>query len=218
MRKKWWIAGGIGAAVLVGLVGSFVWIALWVGDNISAPGPGATGSGPCGSADAVNMQLVYAAGRTVQACTRDRPACPNQTFTATANGATTSVSRFSMRNQLRSSSRRYIFSIGLDRALPADAAAQTIRLSGFVDLPGMPGAGSSGTGPGAANIQITPRDPDGESFTAVSGSLWIASMGGMAHGTIDGSFSTGSTRSDRPAPSSTTESPVSITGTFACSR
>jgi hypothetical protein len=218
MRKKWWIAGGIGAVVLVGLLGSFVWVALWIGDNIGAPGPGPTGSGSCGSADAVNIQLVYADGHTVQACTRDRPACPNQTLTGTANGGTTTVSRFSMSNQLRSSSRRYIFSIGLDRALPAEASAQTIQLRGFVDLPGQPLAGSSGTEPGQARIQITPRDPDGESFTAVSGSLSIASTHGVARGTIDGSFNTGPTRSDRPAPSSSTTPPAGITGTFACNR
>jgi hypothetical protein len=219
MRKKWWIAGGIGAVVLVGLLGSFVWVALWVGDNVGAPGPGPTGSGPCGSADAVNIQLLYADGHAVQACTRDRPACPNQTMGSSINGATTSLSRFALSNQLRSSSRRYIFSIWLDRALPADEAAQTINLSAFVDLPGQPGMSSSATGPAAARIQVTPRDPDGgDSFVTVSGSLSIASMHGIAQGTLDGSFSNGPPRSDRPAPSSTTVPPESITGSFACNR
>jgi hypothetical protein len=217
MRKKWWIAGGIGAAVLVGLVGSFVWIALWVGDNIDAPGPGPTGSGPCGSSDAVNIQLVYADGHAVQACTRDKPACPNQALLA-GNGATTSMSRFSMSNQLRSSSRRYILYMHFDRPLPAEASAQTIQLGDFVDLPGQPGVGSAGTGPAVATIQITPRDPYEDPFTTTAGSLSVASTHGVAQGRIDGSFTAGPTRPDRPAPTSTTVPPASITGTFSCSR
>jgi hypothetical protein len=217
MRKKWWIAGGIGGAVLVGLVGSFVWIALWVGDNIGAPGPGPTGTGPCGSADAVNIQLEYADGHTVQACTRDKPTCPNQALIA-GNGATAGLSRFAISNQLRSSSRRYILLILLDRPLPAEAAAQTIQISDRVDLPGQPGVGSSSDGPAVATIQITPRDPYEDTFLAASGSLSVASTHGVAQGRIDGSFVTGPTRSDRPAPTSTTVPPVSITGTFACNR
>src|SRR5438876_501224 len=93
--RLWWRIG-VGAAVLVvlGLFGGVGWAAWWVSDNIGAPGPPPTGSGPCGQADAVNLQLVFADGRIVEACTHDRPACPNQTITGTANGQTSSVSQF----------------------------------------------------------------------------------------------------------------------------
>src|ERR1700730_12417982 len=104
-RRRLWIALAVAFVVVAGLVAGLGWAAWWVYDNVGAPGPGATGSGPCSSADAVNLQLVFADGHTTQICTRDRPSCPNQT-NPNANMNATSV--FNMSNQLRSSSRRYI--------------------------------------------------------------------------------------------------------------
>ena len=190
-------------AIVLGSVVLFVAMVSWVGylvvDSIGAPGPSATGSGPCGSADSVNLQLVSAEGHTVQACTRDRPACPNAT-------------RFSLSNQLRSSSRRYILLIQLDAALPAEAAEQSLTLHpgpGF-----MPDEPASST-PASALVQVTPRDPYENGYTTVSGTLTISSTHGVARGRIDGNF-TGPTRPDRPAPTPIPGSPVQIAGTFAC--
>jgi hypothetical protein len=186
----------VSVALFVGMVGYVGWLVI---DSIGAPGPSATGSGPCGSADAVNLQLVSAEGHSVQACTRDRPACPN-------------ASRFSLSNQLRSSSRRYILLIQFDAALPGEAAEQTLTLHpgpGF--MPGEP-ASSTLT---SALIQVTPRDPYENGYTTVSGTLTISSTHGVARGKIEGSF-TGPTRPDRPAPTPIVGAPVQIAGTFAC--
>jgi hypothetical protein len=203
--------------ILVGLVAGIGWIVWWVSDNINAPGPPSTGSGPCGSADSVNIQLVFNDGHTVQACTRDRPACPNQTVTRSGNGQTSSVSRFGLSNQLRSSSRRYILSVSFDAALAAEAAEQTLQIDPQVFLPGPPGSGPFRNGIlSAAVVQITPRDPYEDGYTPASGSVTVASSHGVARGRIDGHFSVGPTRPDRPAPTSTTASPVLVTGTFAC--
>jgi hypothetical protein len=207
--------------VMVGLLAGAGWLVWWVGDNIGAPGPGPTGSGPCGPADSVNIQLVLADGQTVQACTRDRPACPNQTVNGSGNGQTSSVTRFALTNQLRSSSRRYIFSVVFDAPLAAEVAEQTLQLGGFVDLPGLPGAAPSGNGAlSAATVEITPRDPYETNVATTSGALTIASTHGVASGRIDGSFLPvgGSPRPDRPQPSPSATSLVSITGTFECNR
>ncbi len=198
--------------VLVALfIGGIGWVVWWVSDNIGAPGPPPTGSGACTSADAVNLQLVFADGHTVQACTRDQPVCPNQNINGPGNGQP-NASQFTLSNQLRSSSRRYILFIRFDAALPAETSVQTLTLApgpGF--LPGEP-VSSTLISP---LVQVTPRDPYENGYTTVSGSLAVASSHGVAHGRIDGSF-TGPTRPDRPAPSSSTVSPVRIAGTFAC--
>jgi len=200
------------AALIVGGMGWAVWSVL---DSVGAPGvPGATGSGPCGSADAVNLQLVYPDGHAVQVCTRDRPACPNETIGGSLNGQPRpTVSLFTLRNQLRSSSRRYILFVRLDSPLSAETAEQALPLKNGPEL--RPGEPASATLTRAL-VEITPRDPTGDSFITQSGSLTVSSTHGVAHGRIDGSFSSGPTRSDRPAPSSNTVSPLTVSGTFAC--
>jgi len=209
---------GIVAAVVIVIaliIAGIGWAAWWVNDNIDAPGPGATGSGPCGSADSVNIRMVFADGHTVLACTRDRPACPNQTISGSGNGLTTSESEFGLGNQLRSSARQYIFSLRFDGVLPAEASEQTLTLT-----PGpwmMPGAQASPT-LSSAHLSVTPRDPLSDAYLTESGSLTVSSSHGVARGRIDGTFSGhGPTRTDRPAPSAATVSPLSITGMFACS-
>jgi len=163
-----------------------LWGARWVIDNIDAPGAAATGSGPCGTADAVNIQLLLTDGQTVQACTRDRPACPNAT-----------VGRFGLSNQLRSSSRRYILLIQFDAALPAESNEQSLDLAGFPPEP-------ASSGLSRATLQLTPRDPTGDGYTTKSGSLAVSSTHGVARGQFDGTFP--------PLPGW----PVKIAGTFAC--
>lgn len=207
-RRRIWLL--VAVLIVAGLLifGGIGWAIWWLNDNIGAPGPGATGSGPCGSGDSVNLQLIYADGRVVQACTRDRPACPNQTVTGTGNGQTTSASLFTLNNQLRSSLRRYILTMRFDGALPVETAEQTLQLDPRVGfLPDMPGAAPSNNGPPtAAVLQITPRDPSEDGYTTVSGSLTVSSSHSVAQGRIEGSFST-----NGPAVS-----PVRIAGTFAC--
>jgi len=216
-RGIWILVGGLVVAglLVMGGIGYAVW---WISDNFDSPGPGATGSGPCSSADSINLDLVFATGQVVHACTRVRPECANQTITGGTNSQTTSVLRFDLRNQLRSSSRRYILSMRLDGALPAESAQQTLVIDPSLGLPpGMPGSGPPNTGPPTgAIIEITPRDPYEDSYVATSGSLTISSSHGVAKGHIDGSFAGGSTRPDRPAPPSTKPTPVTVAGTFTC--
>jgi hypothetical protein len=208
--------------IVVGLfIGGIGWVAWWVSDNIGAPGPPPTGSGPCTSADSVNIQLVFADGHTVQACTRDRPPCPNYTVSGSVNGQNQpSVSQFGLGNQLRSSSRRYIFSVSLDAALPAEAAEQTIPIDNRVFMPVPQGPGPSSHGAlSAAMIHITPRDPYEDGYSPVSGSVTVSSSHGVARGRIDANFPDLSiTRPDRPAPTPTSVSPTRITGTFTCNQ
>jgi len=219
-RGIWILVGGLVVAGLL-FMGGVAWAVWWVADNLDAPGPGATGSGPCTFADAVNLSMVFADGHVVQACTRDRPACPNQNISGRTNNQSVSASVFDLRNQLRSTSRRYILSIRLDAALPAESAQQTLSINPLVGFPpGAPGSGPPNTGaPSAAVVQVTPRDPYEDTYTAESGSVVVSSSRGVARGQIDGQFTgTGPTRPDRPAPSSNTASPVSLTGVFACNR
>lgn len=217
--QRWRIGLVAAALALLAFFAGIGWIVWWVGDNIGAPGPQPTGSGPCGSADSVNIQLVFADGHAVQACTRDRPACPNGTITGSGNGQTSSTSRFGLSNQLRSSSRRYILLVSFDAALPAEAAEQTLQIDPGVFLPGPPASGPSNNGAlTAAVVQVTPRDPYELGYTPASGSVTVSSSHGVARGRIDGNFNVGPTRPDRPAPTSTTRLPVRITGTFACNR
>jgi hypothetical protein len=179
----------ITAIVLVSFalfMGMVVWGALLVIDNIGAPGAAATGSGPCGTADAVNIQLLMTEGQTVQACTRDRPACPNAT-----------VGRFGLTNQLRSSSRRYILTIQFDAALPAESNEQSLDLAGFPPEP-------ASSGLSRAILQLTPRDPIADGYTTKSGLLAVSSTRGVARGRFDGNFP--------PLPGW----PLKIAGTFAC--
>jgi hypothetical protein len=217
-RGIWILVGGLVVAglLVMGGIGYAVW---WISDNFDSPGPGASGSGPCSSADSVNVNLVFADGQVVHACTRDRPDCANQNISGGTNSQTISVSRFDLRNQLRSSSRRYILSIRFDAALPAESAQQTLDIDPRVGFPpGGPGSGPPRTGPPqAAVLQITPRDPYEDGYTPASGTVTVSSTHGVAQGRIDGSFTgTATTRPDRPAPSSNTVSPVRVTGTFAC--
>jgi hypothetical protein len=163
-----------------------LWGAWLVIDNLDAPGAAATGSGPCGAADAVNIQLLVAEGQTVQACTRDRPACPNA-----------SVGRFGLSNQLRSSSRRYILTIQFDAALPAESNQLSLDLAGFPPEP-------ASSALSRAILQLTPRDPTADGYTTKSGSLAVSSTHGVASGQFDGTFP--------PLPGW----PLKIAGTFAC--
>ena len=217
-RRQIWLWVAVPTAVVLLVIAAFGWFAWQVIiDNIGAPGPAPTGSGPCGSSDAVNIQLVFVDGHTVQACTHDRPSCPNGTITGSGNGQTFSVSRFGLRNQLRSSSRRYILLLNFDAPLPADAAEQTLQIDPGLFLPGLPGSGPSGGGAlTAAVVQITPRDPYEDGYTPGTGTVTVSSSHGVAQGRIDGTFNVGPTRPDRPAPTSTTAALTHLTGTFAC--
>ncbi|HEY1420014.1 MAG TPA: hypothetical protein VGG90_04820 [Candidatus Dormibacteraeota bacterium] len=203
------VAGGVilGISVVAGATR----LVAYVADNVGAPGPAATGSGACGSSDSVNITLEFADLHTEQACTRDRPTCSNQTVTdAQVGHSPTSVSEFSLDNQLRSTSRRYIFFMRAGTAFPTDMAQQTLPLDGRAGMPGQPqGAG--------VVLTITPRDPQEDGETSVSGTLTISSSRGVVHGEIDGSFTNGPPRADRPAPSAHW-SPERITGSFTCNQ
>jgi hypothetical protein len=201
-KRRLWIALAVAFVVLAGLVAGIGWVGWWVLDNIGAPGPGATGSGPCSSADAVNLQLIYVDGHTVQACTRDLPACPNQTGPA-VNGST-GATEFRLSNQLRSTSRRYILFVRFDAGLPPEAPEQAIKLDPQVAMGGLPGSIPGNGMLTSAEVQITPRDPDSEGYMGATGSLTVSSAHGQARGRIDGTLS---------GPSG---SPVRITGTFTC--
>lgn len=205
-RRRWILPLAAVVILLVGLVAGIGWVIWWVNDNIDAPGPGATGSGPCGTADAVNLRLVYGDGHTVDACTRDRPAC--------SNGTDSAMPQFNLNNQLRSSSRRYILLIRFDAPLPSETVEQTLTLapgSGF--LPGE----SASSHLTSAIVQITARDPTDVGYTTVSGSLTVSSTHGVARGQIDGAFiGSGPSRTDRPTPTFLAASPLRITGSFAC--
>jgi hypothetical protein len=191
------------AALFIAGIG---WVAWWLSDNIGAPGPPPTGSGACSAADAVNLQFEFADGYAVQACTHDRPACPNHTYNVIQEGRSqVTLSQFGLDNQLRGSSRRYILVIRFDAALPAETTDQTLQLDPRGDTSGPPGSPSSDGKLGSAVVQITPRDPYADSYTTAAGTLTVSSSHGVARGEIDGTFSWSATRS-----------PIRITGTFAC--
>jgi len=186
----------LAAALVLSGIGYGVWR---LNDYLESSAPGPTGSGPCSSADAVDLQLISGDGKIVHACTRDRPACPNQSVAA--------QTRFNLNSQLRSSARRYILLIGLDAALPAESPEQTVTLHpgpGF--MPDSPPLASAASG----LVQVTPRDPMQEAVVTVSGSLTVASSQGVARGRIDGSFVFGT--------SANVGSLQGVTGTFACKR
>jgi hypothetical protein len=204
-RRRLWIALGIVFVVLIGLVAGIGWVGWWVFDNVGAPGPAATGSGPCVQADSVNLRLSFADGHTVDVCTRDRPDCPNHNITNGTVNAQTTMSEFDLRNQLRSSSRRYILFVRFDAALPAEASDQTLRLDPQAAMLGLPGSASPSGTLTSAVVQVTPRDPDSDGYIAADGSLVVSSIHGQAHGRIDGNLSGGATGS-----------PVRVTGSFTC--
>ncbi len=203
VRTWLWTAGAWQLVTL--LLGGAVWAGTQLADQLWAPGvPGATGSGPCGSTDSVNIQLVYS-GQSIHACTRDRPICSNQ-----------DPSLFTLDNQLRSSLRRYILFIQFDGTFPADMSAQTIQLDPSAMLPKGPRESppADRSGPPHAIIQVTPRDPTEGGFTPSSGAIVLSSTHGIFTGAIDAAFPTGS-RPDRPQPSPS-DSPVRMSGAFMC--
>ena len=205
-RRRRHIFLAVALVVVALLIAGIGWVAWWLADNIDAPGPPPTGSGACTSADAVNLQFEYAYGYTVQACTHDRPACPNHTYNVIEQGrGQITLSQFGLDNQLRSSSRRYILFIRFDAPLPAETIDQTLQLDPRGNSSGPPGTPSDDGTLGAAVVQIPPRDPYADPYTTASGSLTVSSSHGVARGKIDGTFS-----------ASSTPSPTRITGTFAC--
>lgn len=194
-------------AAMVIVVGLVLWLWWQVGNTANSPGPPATGSGPCLQTDSVFIQLVFADGHSVQACTRDMPACPNETITGSGNGQSYSVSEFTLGNSLRSSARGYYLLVRFDAALPAEIGDQTLVLDPRVGLPGEPGLSSSGGGtPQRAVVQITPRDPQEDGYTAISGSLTVSAAGGAARGAMEGNFN-----ANGPAAL-----PVRFVGAFVC--
>src|SRR6266852_924246 len=174
-RRRIWLWVAVPTAFVLLALAGFGWVAWQVIDNIGAPGPAPTGSGPCAASDAVNIQLVFVDGHTVQACTHDRPSCPNGTITGSGNGQSFSTSRFGLDNQLRSSSRRYILSLSFDAPLPAEAAEQTLRIDPQVFLPGPPQPGLSGGVLTSAVVVSTPRDPREDGYTTASGAVTVSS-------------------------------------------
>lgn len=199
-------------------VGGAVWLVGQLNEQLLAPGiPGATGSGPCSSADAVNLVFVFADGHEVRACTLDRPACPRKPGSLTINGQTqTSEPQLSISNQLRSSSSRYIFFMKSDLAFVAEMSEQTLVIDPSVFPPmALPTAVPVNSSVSAhALLEVTPRDQSSWAYIPGSGTVKVSSTHGVVHGTIDASIST-ATRSDRPQPS-TGPSPLRITGTFIC--
>ena len=188
--RRWWIGliGGITiliAVILVGL-GLLAWELL---DNIGSPGPSATGSGPCGSSDAVNLHFIFADGGTANACTRDRPHCGNERVDPSDVGQGPWVLEFTLQNQLRSSSRRYVFFLQLDAALPAETGSVKLPLTNLLFPEGALPDSSGGATVSRALVDIRPRDPDGYPSTSASGSLTISSSKGVARGQIDGELS-----------------------------
>ena len=192
-------------AVIVAGIGLLAWTLI---DNIGNPGPSATGSGPCGSSDAVNLHFIFADGRTANACTRDRPACGNELLDPSDTGRGPKVLEFTLQNQLRSSSRRYVLFLRLDSALPAETGSVKLPLvnSLYLEGQGFPGFVGKAT-PSRALVDIRPRDPDGYPSTSAAGSLTISSSNGAVRGQIDGELS-----GDQGG------SPMHIAGNFACNR
>jgi hypothetical protein len=179
--------------VLVALIGAGIWAIFWIADNIGAPGPGATGSGPCTSTDAVNIELVFTDGKSVHACTRDRPVCRSESVQDSPQGF------FTLHNQLRSPTRRYILFIRSGIAVKPDMPEQTLKVNPQAFMPDQIG---STMGSSVVDIEITPRDPYDQTYTPYAGSVILTSSHGVVHGTIDARFNYGSL--------------ASATGVFAC--
>jgi len=208
---------GIVAAVVIVIaliIAGIGWAAWWVNDNIDAPGPGATGSGPCSSADSVNIRMVFADGH--RAGVHPRSARLSESDHQRKR-------QWPDHQRIGVRPRQSAPQLGtpvhllppLRRRAPGEASEQTLTLT-----PGpwmMPGAQASPT-LSSAHLSVTPRDPLSDAYLTESGSLTVSSSHGVARGRIDGTFSGhGPTRTDRPAPSAATVSPLSITGMFACS-
>ena len=212
----------VAATTLAGVlfVGGAVWGFAWINENGGTSVPVATGSGPCSAADAVNLRLVYPDGHAIQACTHDRVACPNQTIGGSMNGGPVSyVSPFTINNQLRSSSDRYVLFIRFDGALAAETGAQSLPIDPQVLFPGAPGSGAPNAGPPmAAALQISLLGRSQNTYGPNSGSITVSSSHGVAKGQIDVAFAPGGTRPDRPAPLPVRKPPAQITGTFACNQ
>lgn len=175
------------AGVIIVLLGAgAVWAGFQLADQLGAPGiASATGSGPCSAADAVNVQLGYADGHSISACTRDLPTCQTHP-TAIVNGQDKAVSpALTLDNQLRTSGRRYILFVEVAGEVPADMPERVFTISPVGFLP----AGPNKSGPdGSAVVEVTPRDPTEGSFTSSTGTVTLSSTAGIAHGVIDGQF------------------------------
>lgn len=203
-RLLLFVAAGV---ALAGLAGGAVWVIVQLADQLGAPGiAGATGSGACIQADAVVVQVEFGDGHSMQACTRDRPACANQTITS-QNGATqSSVIQFTLGNQLRSATGRYIFFVRFNGAVPTDMSEQVLRIDpagGFPKGPDTPPPAQST--PALAIVQLTPRDSSNAGYTPSSGSITVSAAGGVVSGSIDAGFG-----------QTTGSGPDHLTGRFEC--
>ena len=207
-RRNWIIAlvAGIAAFFLL-CGGGAVWVLFQLADQIGAPGPAATGSGPCGSGDSVNLRLVFADGRVSQACTKDRPNC------AAGSMGTGLGDVFAFGNQLRSESGKYIFVVRFDVPVSADSAEQTVMIDPSVMQ--KPGAEAEGN-PSAprALVEITPRS-NGTIYNAASGTVTVSSQHHVVHGVIDAAFTNGPPRTDRPQSGGPPQL-LTMSGTFTC--
>jgi hypothetical protein len=205
------------AVVVVLLVGGVVWVIFQIADQLGAPGiAGATGTGACSSAEAVSITMVFADGHSVQACTRDMPACPNQTITVNGQVEAGS-SHFALETQLRSTGRRYILFMESDVPIASNMPEHVLQIdeSSFMAKgPGGPGP-VTGSSPGHALVDITLRDPT-ESFLngQASGAVTVSASAGVVRGTVDESYAN-EFRTDRPIPSGPV-GPVKVVGTFSC--
>jgi hypothetical protein len=207
-RRNWIIAlvGGV-AALLLLCGGGAVWALFQLADQIGAPGPSATGSGPCGSGDSVNVRLVFADGRVTQACTRDRPLCGN------TNMGPTGEHVFALSNQLRSDAGRYIFTVRFDVAVADDASEQVAQVDARMVLPKDGGASSSDPLAPHALVAIQSR-VDGQSYNALAGTVTVSSTQRVVRGVIDAAFTSGPPRPDRPQ--SGPPQLATLSGTFTC--
>ena len=172
--------------LVVGLGAGVVWAAFQLADQLGAPGIAApTGSGPCGAADAVNVQLGYADGRIVSACTRDVPACQTRTTTI-VNGQSQPLSpTLTLDNQLRTSGRRYILFVEIGGVVPSSMPERIFTIN---PLAFMPKGQNESVSDGSALVQVTPRDPMEDNFTTSTGTVTLSSGAGIARGVIDGQF------------------------------
>jgi hypothetical protein len=208
-RRSWIIAlaGGVTALLLL-CGGGAVWAVFQLADQIGAPGPSATGSGPCGSGDSVNVRLVFADGHVTQACTRDRPQCGNTNMGPTGGHV------FALNNQLRSDAGRYIFAIRFDVSVAGDASDEVVQVDPAMVFPKDEGSSTSDPLAPHALVAIDSR-VDGQAYNAASGTVTVSSQHGVVRGAIDAAFTNGPPRSDRPQ--SGPPQLLTMTGTFTCS-
>src|SRR5690242_15676363 len=209
MSRRNWIIALVGGAVALLLLcgGGTVWAVFQLADQIGAPGPSATGSGPCGSGDSVNVRLVFADGRVTQACTRDRPQCGNTNMGPTGGDV------FALSNQLRSDAGRYIFTVRFDVAVANDVFDQVAQVDPGMVLPKDGGSSSSNPQGPHALVAIESR-ADGQSYNALAGTVVVSSAQRVVRGVIDAAFANGPPRPDRPQ--SGPPQLVTLSGTFTC--